>query len=170
MNFAFTPPRRRTRPRVPAAEASWTLWFVELKSPPAADGASLATLPNEKAAFRREAAQAGVQFKERFAFDTLWNGLSIEVASSQVSKLWRIEGVKNLFGPACRVRVGYDFVGDAFDADPTSPLYNPDPTPDNDPDDCSGHGTHVAGIIGAKPCTATSSASARSRDGKRDAA
>jgi subtilisin family serine protease len=37
---------------------------------------------------------------------------------------------------------GYDFVGDAFDG------YNT-PVPDDDPDDCHGHGTHVAGIIGA---------------------
>jgi subtilisin family serine protease len=37
---------------------------------------------------------------------------------------------------------GYDFVGDAFDG------YNT-PVPDSDPDDCNGHGTHVAGIIGA---------------------
>lgn len=36
--------------QVPAAEATWTRWFVELKSPPAAEGTSLATLRNEKAA------------------------------------------------------------------------------------------------------------------------
>ena len=33
------------------------LWFVELNSPPAAEGASLATLDAEKAAFRRGAAR-----------------------------------------------------------------------------------------------------------------
>jgi minor extracellular serine protease Vpr len=53
------------------------------------------------------------------------------------------------FGPGCRVRRGYDLVGDAFNADPTSPAFNPIPTPDSLPDDCNGHGTHVAGIIGA---------------------
>jgi subtilisin family serine protease len=37
----------------------------------------------------------------------------------------------------------------AFNADPTSPAYNPVPVPDPDPDDCGGHGTHVSGIIGA---------------------
>ncbi|AZN29145.1 peptidase S8 [Flaviflexus salsibiostraticola] len=41
---------------------------------------------------------------------------------------------------------GYDFVGDAFNADPESDGYNPVPAPDDNPDDCNGHGTHVAGI------------------------
>jgi subtilisin family serine protease len=53
------------------------------------------------------------------------------------------------FGAGCRVVTGWDFVGDAFNADPTSPSYNPNPVPDPDPDDCNGHGTHVSGIVGA---------------------
>ncbi|HWI63539.1 MAG TPA: S8 family serine peptidase, partial [Symbiobacteriaceae bacterium] len=53
------------------------------------------------------------------------------------------------FGPGYRVVTGYDFVGDAFNADSTSPLYNPVTLPDPFPDDCGGHGSHVAGIIGA---------------------
>ena len=46
--------------------------------------------------------------------------------------------------PSARVRYGYDFVGDAYDADS-----NPVAVPDDNPDDCAGHGTHVAGIVGA---------------------
>ena len=53
------------------------------------------------------------------------------------------------FGRRCRVEKGFDLVGDAFNADPASPGYNPTPNPDPFPDDCNGHGTHVAGIIGA---------------------
>jgi len=51
--------------------------------------------------------------------------------------------------PTARVTHGWDFVGDAFNADPSSPSYDPTPVPDANPDDCGGHGTHVAGIIGA---------------------
>lgn len=51
--------------------------------------------------------------------------------------------------PTARVVAGWDFVGDAFNADPASASYNPVPVPDANPDDCNGHGTHVAGIIGA---------------------
>ncbi|MFT3888713.1 MAG: S8 family serine peptidase [Arachnia sp.] len=51
--------------------------------------------------------------------------------------------------PTKRVKYGYDFVGDDYNADPASDTYNPTPKPDKYPDDCQGHGTHVAGIVGA---------------------
>jgi minor extracellular serine protease Vpr len=51
--------------------------------------------------------------------------------------------------PSARVVAGHDFVGDAYNADPTSAQYNPVPAPDSNPDDCNGHGSHVAGIVGA---------------------
>lgn len=51
-----------------------------------------------------------------------------------------------LFGPdAPKVKGGYDFVGDDYNADPASDDYQPVPHPDENPLDCYGHGTHVAG-------------------------
>ncbi|RRR99676.1 S8 family serine peptidase [Glycomyces terrestris] len=50
------------------------------------------------------------------------------------------------FGSGCRVAYGADFVGDDFDSD--DPELS-EPSPDDDPADCGGHGTHVAGIVGA---------------------
>ncbi|KAJ3397561.1 hypothetical protein HDU92_006356 [Lobulomyces angularis] len=47
------------------------------------------------------------------------------------------------FGPGFKVGVGYDFVGDAYGS------FSSTATPDEDPMDCVGHGTHVAGIIAA---------------------
>lgn len=201
---------------VPVADSETAdLWFVEMASLPTADGTLLATVRSEKAAFRAAAQQAGIKYTERYAFDTLWNGLSVKIDKSQVAALARVPGVKNIYPvvqftldtesevspdlftalamtgadiaqsqlgftgkgikvgiidsgididhlylggngvpggtsfPSARVAFGYDFVGDAFNADGTSPGYNPVPVPDPNPDDCAGHGTHVAGIVGA---------------------
>ncbi|KXN90803.1 Minor extracellular protease vpr [Leucoagaricus sp. SymC.cos] len=49
------------------------------------------------------------------------------------------------FGPGFKVIGGFDLVGDDFDG-------ANEPVPDDDPlDQCNGHGTHVAGILGANP-------------------
>jgi subtilisin family serine protease len=197
-------------PSVAMVDETATRWFVELASAPTADGTSLTTVVNEKAAFRAEAKKAKLAFTERYAFNTLWNGLSVEVSPADVGKLRRLQGVTAIypvttisipetqqaanpematalamtgadiaqntlgltgagikvavmdtgidydhpdlggcFGPGCRVFTGYDFVGDAFNADSSSPSYNPIATPDPFPDDCNGHGTHVSGIVGA---------------------
>jgi subtilisin family serine protease len=68
-------------------------WIVELSSPPAVEGSSMAALKAEKDAFRSAAAAARVSFKERFTYDNLFNGLSIRINPSQLSALSRIPGV-----------------------------------------------------------------------------
>lgn len=199
-------------------------WFVEFSSPPTADGGSLRNINADRAKFRTEARKAGLTYTERYAFGTLWNGVSIDVSASQLSKLHRIPGVTNIYPvvsipipqtnplndpqlatalamsgahiaqndlgytgagvrvavmdtgidydhadlggdgiqrsnsgvfPTARVVAGWDFVGDAFNADPSSPFYNPVAVPDAFPDDCQGHGTHVAGIVGANAASAS---------------
>jgi minor extracellular serine protease Vpr len=186
------------------------MWFVEFAGAPLADGGRQNDLAREKNAFRQEAQQMGLQYRERMSFDTLWNGVSVVMAPSQLAKVGAMRTVKAVypmatisipettpaaspelftalamtgadvaqselgytgagvkvaimdtgvdydhpdlggcFGPGCRVETGWDFVGDAFNADPSSAAYNPNPMPDPDPDDCNGHGTHVAGIVGA---------------------
>ncbi len=47
--------------------------------------------------------------------------------------------------PNAKVIGGYDFAGDAYNANPKQASYNPIPAPDPDPMDCYGHGTAVAG-------------------------
>ena len=189
-----------------------TAYFVELFNAPTAEGGSLTALETEKQSFRNAARKAGIQYRERYRFDKVWNGFSVNVAPGDVPKLARLGEVKAIypvvavaapkpevapeseinlstvlamtqadiaqnnlgltgrgvrvaildtgvdydhpdlggcFGPGCRVAKGYDFVGDAFNADPSSPGYNLTPTPDAFPDDCNGHGTHVSGIVGA---------------------
>jgi minor extracellular serine protease Vpr len=202
---------------VPASNAEGSrLWFVELTGAPVADGAKLTTVQAQQAAFRAAAAKAGIQFTERRAFNTLFNGLSVAVSAGERAKLSRVAGVKALhqieiiaaptpeqaagsaadlstalslsradiaqnslgltgagvkvgiidsgididhpaFGgtgtpgstafPTARVAKGWDFVGDAFDIASSNPAAWV-PMPDANPDDCGGHGTHVAGIVG----------------------
>ena len=181
------------------------LWFVELASPPVADGGDPARLANERADFVREAQRAGLNLRLRHTYQSLFHGFSVQVAPSDLGKLSRIPGVQRIYpvgtvrtnlvqpantpdqqdwltmtgadyaqnalglkgdgirvavidtgidythpdlgncvsvGQGCRVAKGFDLVGDAYDG-------ANDPVPDPDPKDCAGHGTHVAGIIGA---------------------
>jgi minor extracellular serine protease Vpr len=209
-----------TGPSVSSSEmqAMPNLWFVQLKSTPAANGSNNSVIRSEQKAFRTAAASAGVKLKERHVFETLWNGFSIEATRSEIGKIKSIAGVTGVwpvaiieappqgssaspelftalamtgadiaqselgltgtgikvavmdtgidvdhadFGgdgvarsdsplfPSERIAYGFDFVGDDFNADPASPTFNPVASPDPNPDDCNGHGSHVAGIVGA---------------------
>ena len=56
--------------------------------------------------------------------------------------------------PNAKVVGGRDFVGDSYNADPSSPEYQPVAMPDDNPLDCNGHGTHVAGTAAGYGVTA----------------
>ena len=163
--------------------------------------------------FRQQAKAVGLNYSERFAYKSLFNGVSIRINPNDVGKLAGIASVSNVYpahfytlGPVTtadpelataiqmtgadvaqaagwtgkgvkvavmdtgidldhadlggdgvaggthvnsRVVSQWDFVGDDYNADPESPGYNPVPSPDAVADDCNGHGTHVAGIVGA---------------------
>lgn len=205
----------RAQDSLPASEAEGgDLWFVELSGRPVADGATVASVRNEKASFRRAAEAAGASFRERRSFDLLFNGFTVEATAANRAKLARLPGVKamypvdiiaapspersspisadmiaaiNLTGaaaaqaagytgkgikvgiidtgvdidhpafggggtpggdsfPTARIVAGHDFVGDDYNSGGTPEQQVP--VPDPNPDDCNGHGTHVAGIVG----------------------
>lgn len=63
-------------------------------------------------------------------------------------------GDAGLFGPdAPKVKGGYDFVGDDYDASSDDPAIAT-PQPDPDPLDCQGHGSHVSGSAAGLGVTA----------------
>lgn len=84
---------------LPAAEAenAQQLWFVQLRSRPAADGTSATTLRRERAGFREEAETADIEFKERYAFGKLFNGLSLKVDRSEVEALDQLDAVEAVY-------------------------------------------------------------------------
>src|SRR6266496_712671 len=79
---------------VPASAAEGTsLWFVEMPSPPTADGTSLSIVQAEQASFRSQAKGAGLKLQERYSFKSLWNGVSVRV-TGDASALSLLAGVK----------------------------------------------------------------------------
>ena len=92
------------------------LWFVELASPPAADGTSVGALEQEKQAFRAAAAARGLRIEERFAFNSLWNGVSIRIDPAEARFLATLPGVRAVYP----VELAY--------ADPERPAMGPNST------------------------------------------
>ncbi|WP_219633054.1 S8 family serine peptidase [Haloechinothrix aidingensis] len=80
------------------------LWFVELESPPRAAGTARSQLSSERAEFRDNAREHDVRFRERMRFDSLWNGLSVELDAGEVGKMREVPGVKALY-PVERVAI-----------------------------------------------------------------
>jgi subtilisin family serine protease len=80
-----------------AANETATKWFVELSSAPASKGTSKAALKSERAAFEANAAADGIKLTEHFSYDSLWNGVSVSVAPTQVAALRSVPGVKAVY-------------------------------------------------------------------------
>lgn len=73
------------------------LWFVEFRSMPIAVGGNIKNTRADKTKFKTAAEKIGLEYIERFAFDTLWNGVSISVKQVDVPKLSAIPGVKAVY-------------------------------------------------------------------------
>ncbi|KAJ3314247.1 hypothetical protein HDU76_002445 [Blyttiomyces sp. JEL0837] len=69
------------------------------------------------------------------------DGIKIGIIDSGID--YTHPGLGGCFGNGCTFAYGYDVVGDGYHGPGTTP------EPDNDPMDCAGHGTHVAGLIAA---------------------
>jgi minor extracellular serine protease Vpr len=76
---------------------SFQAWFVQFKTPPAAKGGSKAALATERAAFYRNAADQGLSVTQRRSFDTLWNGVSVNVPPAQAGALAKVPGVQAVY-------------------------------------------------------------------------
>jgi len=78
-------------------------WFVEMSSPPLAEANPtneakyLTKLKQEKADFRTQARREGLRLVEHYAYDVLWNGLSVEVDPTQLLELAQTPGVAALY-------------------------------------------------------------------------
>ncbi|KAK3985225.1 putative protease [Cladorrhinum sp. PSN332] len=71
-------------------------------------------------------------------------GKGVKIAVIDTGIDWQHPALGGCFGPGCLVSYGADLVGDAFSGGSSTPV------PDDDPMDCNGHGTHVAGTIAAQ--------------------
>ncbi|PFH46516.1 hypothetical protein AMATHDRAFT_7712 [Amanita thiersii Skay4041] len=104
-------------------------------------GSSLISSPNSHTGALSTHVMTGVN--KLHAEDITGNRIKIGIIDSGIDYNHPLLGEG--FGPGYKVSSGWDFVGDDYDGSNT-PAEGPDPY-----DKCCGHGTHVAGIIGANP-------------------
>src|SRR3954454_12296608 len=97
----------------PAPAGTRTTWFVELESAPAADGTSSATLDAEHRRFAADARKAGVAYRERFEYSTLFNGVAVATGDAAVPDLRALDGVTAVY-PVENVTI-----------DQTAPVFEP---------------------------------------------
>lgn len=72
-------------------------WFVEFPGAPLAEGRGDADVDSDDKRFRDEARQERVSYKPRHRFKSLWNGISIEAKTSQISRIRELDSVKAVY-------------------------------------------------------------------------
>jgi minor extracellular serine protease Vpr len=75
------------------ADESAHAWFVQLAGAPVAKGGDKAALKAARQTFFQGAADQGLDVKQRYAFETLWNGVSVDVPAAQAGGLATVPGV-----------------------------------------------------------------------------
>lgn len=144
MSITATPAERAKISRLPGVKAMYPVEVIQAPKPIRAEGEMQPMLDTALAMTGADVLQArGIKGE----------GIKVGIIDTGVDIDHPAFGGNGTPGstsfPTARVQYGYDFVGDHFNADSTSPDYDPVPVPDANPDDCGGHGTHVAGIVGA---------------------
>src|SRR3954451_19043566 len=81
----------------PAPAAAATRWFVEFASAPAADGTSPATLESEHRRFASEARADGIDYRERFRYGTLFNGVAVDADDDAIADIGALDGVAAVY-------------------------------------------------------------------------
>jgi minor extracellular serine protease Vpr len=69
-------------------------YFVELKKRPSIEGTAVEELRAEKDALRGTLRAKGISFRERFAFEVVYNGLSVELTEADASAVSALPEVK----------------------------------------------------------------------------
>ena len=72
-------------------------WFVQLSGNPTADGGNATALTAKRQKFHADAKKAGIQYKTRFEFQKLWNGVSIEIDAGQLEKVLALPNVQAIY-------------------------------------------------------------------------
>jgi len=73
------------------------VYLVEFDSPPLASGGSKTALASDRAGFAKAAANAKVNYVERFRYERLFNGVSVAVDAKDVATLAHLPGVRALY-------------------------------------------------------------------------
>ena len=72
-------------------------WFVEFTGAPSVEGGNTVDLKAEKQAFRAAVRSAKLRVIENYAYDTLFNGMSVTVSRAQLNELSCMPGVKAIY-------------------------------------------------------------------------